>query len=196
MRASFEQVECARIVTPLRPAALLAVLLLHLMLLVAWRTALHRPTAPPPAARAVSYLHLPPAAPIDQRRVGVEAPAAPARAVLRRKPRQPTSAVDTVADTPALQAITLPPTAADPASAPLPAEPRLLDTPATRQALRELAPRHGAAAPGLSANERLGQAIGRGATGDCLKGEYAGAGMGLLSAPFLALAALRGDCRR
>jgi hypothetical protein len=196
MRASLLQIECALIVAPLRPTALLAVLLLHLLLLAAWRTALYRPTVPLPAARAVTYLHLPPAAPIEQRPVVVEAPPAPARAVWRRKPRPPTRAVETVADTPTLQAITLPPTAADPASAPLPAEPRLLDTPATRQALRELAPRHGAAAPGLSANDRLGLAIGRGATGDCPKGEYAGAGLGLLSAPFLALAALRGDCRR
>ena len=36
----------------------------------------------------------------------------------------------------------------------------------------------------------------RGARGDCLKGEYLGGGMGLLSLPFLAAAALREQCRR
>ncbi|WP_141100863.1 hypothetical protein [Roseateles aquatilis] len=46
------------------------------------------------------------------------------------------------------------------------------------------------------ASARLGQEIMKGATTDCLKGEYAGAGMGLLSAPFLLLAEARGKCRR
>ncbi len=41
----------------------------------------------------------------------------------------------------------------------------------------------GASAP-LGTQERLGQEMARGARGDCLKGEYAGSGMGLLSLPF------------
>lgn len=46
-----------------------------------------------------------------------------------------------------------------------------------------------AAAP--SAQERLGHDIARSARGDCLKGEYAGAGIGLLSLPFWLIAELR-----
>lgn len=43
--------------------------------------------------------------------------------------------------------------------------------------------------------QALPDAIAATAKGDCLKGEYAGGGMGLLSLPFLAAAALRGDCQ-
>ena len=42
----------------------------------------------------------------------------------------------------------------------------------------------------------MGQEIARGARGDCLKGEYAGSGMGLLSLPFWLIAELREKCRR
>ena len=42
----------------------------------------------------------------------------------------------------------------------------------------------------------MGQEIARGARGDCLKGEYAGSGMGLLSLPFWLMAELREKCRR
>ena len=45
-------------------------------------------------------------------------------------------------------------------------------------------------------DERLGEQVQQSAKGDCLKGEYLGGGMGLLSLPFLAAAALKGDCRR
>jgi hypothetical protein len=48
----------------------------------------------------------------------------------------------------------------------------------------------------MSAEQRLGAGIQQGARGDCLKGEYLGAGMGVLSLPFLAAAALRDQCRR
>jgi hypothetical protein len=41
----------------------------------------------------------------------------------------------------------------------------------------------------------LPRAVASSAKGDCLKGEYAGGGMGLLSLPFLALAAVRDACR-
>ncbi len=81
----------------------------------------------------------------------------------------------------------------------------LLDSAATRQVLREaargpllaerLAQSSGMAAP-LTPEQKLGQQIARSADGDCLKGEFAGAGMGLLSAPFWLLAEARGKCRR
>ena len=48
----------------------------------------------------------------------------------------------------------------------------------------------------LRPEEKLGQQIKSAATTDCLKGEFAGAGAGLLSLPFWALAELRGKCRR
>lgn len=81
----------------------------------------------------------------------------------------------------------------------------LLDTEASRRAIREAARQRpigemGAQATGESAplgpQERLGQEIARGARGDCLKGEYAGAGMGLLSLPFWLMAEMRDKCRR
>jgi hypothetical protein len=48
----------------------------------------------------------------------------------------------------------------------------------------------------LSEQDKMGQEIARGARGDCLKGEYAGSGMGLLSLPFWLMAELRDKCRR
>ena len=48
----------------------------------------------------------------------------------------------------------------------------------------------------LSAQQRMGQEIARGARGDCLKGEFAGSGMGLLSLPFWLIAEMREKCRR
>ncbi|WP_431265549.1 hypothetical protein ACQ859_09380 [Roseateles chitinivorans] len=48
----------------------------------------------------------------------------------------------------------------------------------------------------IDASTKLGNEMMKGATGDCLKGEFAGAGAGLLSLPFWALAEARGKCRR
>jgi hypothetical protein len=45
-----------------------------------------------------------------------------------------------------------------------------------------------------TAQERLGNDVKAAGRGDCAKGEYAGAGMGLLSLPFLVAAAARGAC--
>lgn len=81
--------------------------------------------------------------------------------------------------------------------------PSLLDTEASRRAIREsaLAPSLAAWAAVASdephrtgAQERLVNDVKSAGKGDCLKGEYAGTGMGLLSLPFLALAAARGAC--
>ena len=83
------------------------------------------------------------------------------------------------------------------------AAPALLDTEASRRAIRA-----GARTPSLSAlaaaasdeprpagaQERLGDGVKAAGKGDCLRGEYAGAGMGILSLPFIALAAARGAC--
>ncbi|MBX3605710.1 MAG: hypothetical protein KF788_10570 [Piscinibacter sp.] len=92
--------------------------------------------------------------------------------------------------------------AALPASA-APALPPRLDSELTARAIRDSARRPGLAAQAgrvgpadASPADRLGAGIARGAQGDCLKGEYLGAGMGVLSLPFLAAAALREQCRR
>jgi hypothetical protein len=81
----------------------------------------------------------------------------------------------------------------------------LLDSEATRNAIRasaraaslrdRVAATGGEPAP-VSTPDRLGQSVARGARGDCAKGEYLGGGMGLLSLPFLAAAALSEKCAR
>ena len=83
------------------------------------------------------------------------------------------------------------------------AAPSLLDTQGTRRAIREAARQPSLAERGERAgtdaqrpDQRLGDSIAEGAKGDCLKGEYTGAGMGLLSLPFLAVAVLGDHCRR
>jgi hypothetical protein len=108
-----------------------------------------------------------------------------------------------VAPAPTPQAITV--ASPEPAaSQPLPEPPpSLLDGEATRRAIRAAAREPGIATQagrqGLALqtpDERLGSEVQRSAKGDCLKGEYVGGGMGLLSLPFLAAAALRDQCRR
>ena len=89
-----------------------------------------------------------------------------------------------------------------PASAAV-AAPALLDTEASRRAIRTSArtPSLSALAAAaseeprpVSTQERLGDGVKAAGKGDCLNGEYAGAGMGILSLPFIALAAARGAC--
>jgi hypothetical protein len=79
----------------------------------------------------------------------------------------------------------------------------LLDSEATRRAIRASAQassltaevaRVGGEPARATAQERLGNEVKAAGRGDCAKGEYAGAGMGLLSLPFLVAAAARGDC--
>ena len=48
----------------------------------------------------------------------------------------------------------------------------------------------------IDASTKLGNDMMKGATSDCLKGEFAGGGAGLLSLPFWLLAEARGKCRR
>ena len=128
-------------------------------------------------------------------------PDVPTRAVVRRAPRRVaepwTSTVDEYgAFVPPGEATP----AAPPASAPsVPVTALQLDSPAIRRAIRDVARGPsvadlGDAAPGV--DRRLGEAIAAGAHGDCLKGEYAGAGMGLLSLPFFILAQVREQCSK
>lgn len=88
-----------------------------------------------------------------------------------------------------------------PASQP---RPTLLDSEATRRAIREagrqpLLAERAAAATGLALvpkDERLREDTAKAGKGDCMKGEYAGGGAGLLSLPALALAAATGACAK
>ena len=104
-------------------------------------------------------------------------------------------------DTPTPTALATP---APPASAPV-VPPSLLDTEATRRAIRSSA--HAVSLgeqlaasreepKRLSTNDRLAIGVHEAGKGDCAKGEYAGAGMGILSLPFLAVAAAAGNCAK
>lgn len=89
-----------------------------------------------------------------------------------------------------------PPQAEPAASGPLP---RLLDSEATRRALRQSAlgtPTGPPQALAENSQQRLERGVKDSAHGDCLKGEFLGGGMGLLSAPFWLLAEARGKCSR
>jgi hypothetical protein len=188
-----------------RAALMAAVVLLHAALL--WP----RPEAgpAPPRARPAVVVRLlarpaPAPAPAPAARPAPARPAAPSLARASVPRVRPAPAVRAAAVPPAVAAD--PPAApveADrPASAPTPAVPGL-DTQATALAIREIARSPGLAAragragtPERPPGQRLGEGIAQGARGDCLKGEYLGAGMGVLSLPFLAAAALRDQCRR
>jgi hypothetical protein len=190
------------------PLALLVVAALHLLLLLLVQRALQvaNPT-PAPAQAPLVLVWLQPPAESKPPAAEVVAPRQPAR------PSRPSAPVrsDTAAPqlAPASSAIGAAAAASAPASAAVAADSApggdLLDTDASRRAIREAARQRpigemGAQATGESAalgsQERLGQEIARGARGDCLKGEYAGSGMGLLSLPFWLMAELRDKCRR
>ena len=168
--------------------------------------AVHAPrNAPTTPAQRVTLRLIPWSAP-PAHTADPPSPAPPATA-----PRRRTSAARGVPDTatlapPARHLATAQPQAADAAdpaaSAPI-ALPSLLDTAATRRAIRASAriPGLGAQATAAideprraSANERLADDMKAAGKGDCAKGDYAGAGMGILSLPFLAVAAARGAC--
>jgi hypothetical protein len=152
---------------------------------------------PPPTVR-VSVLRLQ-AAP--QRIVEAPRPTLRPRAVSRRTPQrvpEPSTPAMEEAGAAASPSGTAP--AAPPQSTPgAPVTPLQLDSPAIRRAIRDAARGPsmadlGDAGPGV--DRKLGEAIAAGARGDCLKGEYVGGGMGLLSLPFLAIAKLRDQCSK
>ena len=188
----------------------LAVAGLHLLLVVLWQRALHGPPPRATSLRPPMMVWLrpapPPAAPPPQA-VEIHPPRREApRPRVRPAPvaEAETQPVQAAALSASAAASTPEPAPAATAAASAPAG-RLLDTEASRRAIREAARQRstgemaaeasGADAP-LGAQERLGQEIARGAHGDCLKGEYAGSGMGLLSLPFWLIAELREKCRR
>lgn len=74
---------------------------------------------------------------------------------------------------------------------------RLLDSAAGREAVQSAA-RQGLVRPQINAQREdpLASGMREAAQGDCMKGEFKGGGMGLLSLPMLAAAALKGECSR
>lgn len=181
----------------------------HLALLIAWlQGAVQMPslvTPPRIVVRLIAAAPLAPPAPPARPTQAV--PAQAARDPVRRARPLPRAEVPR-ADVITSPAITMQAVAPDAAASQTAASPpaatgSLLDSEATRRALRASARDAGLAAQAgrigsapLSPDERLGAEVHKGARGDCLKGEYLGAGMGLLSLPFLAAAALREQCRR
>lgn len=216
-----------------RSFALPAVLLLHLVLLWLLHRSLLAPQAPSqatserqPAARLiVRWLPL-----RDEPSPPAAAPAAvPLPALTPRPTSKPMPALEhTPPAAPTLKAPSplVPPHAAPaittpsepwpsaspaspltaPAMAPTPPDTPLLDSAATRRAIRESARQPGSAAQRAvedgaalrapTAEARLPGAMERSGKGDCAKGEFAGSGMYLLSLPFLAAAAIKGDCAK
>lgn len=190
----------------------LLVIALHLLLLAGLRAGLRHSTAPPaPEARRITVTLL------QERRPRTPAALPPSAAPTPRTPAapqarpRPDAAPATAA--PAVPAEAPPPRAADvPQSLALPATPaasagqeRLIDSAATRSALRQAAreplngERHLEAQGqevGVSASTKLGRQMQQAGYGDCAKGQYAGGGMGLLSAPFYLLAEATGKCAK
>ena len=183
---------------------LLLVAVAHLLLLQLMQHAL-RPTRAPTAAPHESVLVLLPPVVVPRALPPPAEPDEPKRRPRRlTKPPRPAPAAPTAApaDTAAAPAA---PEPAPQAAGPAPASGNLLDSDASRRAIRaaarkpsmaELGAQASGANAALSEQEQLGREIARGAIGDCLKGEYAGSGMGLLSLPFWLMAELRDKCRR
>jgi hypothetical protein len=181
------------------------VLALHALLLWAWpeRKALPRGSMPSVAVVTlpISIVRPPPR----------EAPTATSPAVptsVEARPRARTTAVSerpaAVLLPPEVTTAPAPPPAAAEATASQPLDLRLRLSP-------EMARRGGLTEPAGSMRaqalndprsndapdpqQRLPDAVAASAKGDCLKGEYAGAGLGLLSVPFLAYHAAVGNCK-
>lgn len=197
---------------PRRWPLTLLVISLHALLLGGLQWGLSKRRAEPaPEARRVTVLLLP------DRRVQAVTPPVTARPVTERRaidrPAPPDAPPRTSPTPPPTEAPPPPATtAAVPASLALPSTPaasgprdRLIDSAATRAALRQSAreplssERHLEAQGqevGVSASTKLGRQMQQAGYGDCGKGQYAGGGMGLLSAPFYLLAEASGKCAK
>lgn len=200
-----------------RPSVLAWVLLAHGLLLLGWHSELMprlRGTPAPLRQPALVWLQLPVAGPAQPRAATGPAPIARTPSPARAEPRarrlvevqSPAMATVRPPDNPAPDTsaaihLPAPEPAASAASAP---HERLLDTAATRAAIRQagrtalLSERAASATDQAftSQREREAQAIARTAKGDCLKGDFAGGGLGLLSVPFFVVAEVRGQCAR
>lgn len=196
-----------------RPGTALLVLSLHLLLVAGmWHAMARREVEVRPTARALTWVRplttspspppRPAAAPSSRAKSPTARPQPPARETPREAPVEPTL---TWVAPPAVAA-------AEPASAPASAPPeRLLDTAATRAALRELGRRplmseRAAAATGRPierTDTALAQATAEAAKPDCLRDGKAATGQigpvgvgGILGLPFLAARAVTGGCAK
>ncbi|MCO5976318.1 hypothetical protein [Ideonella oryzae] len=180
----------------------LGVLALHLALLGLWRQALHQTevAVPPAATVPLVWLTLPaPAAASPQRE-----PTRPLAAPAPMRPRAP--ATERPAPPPAPLQWSAPPADALPAAVPAPSAPapsrgRLLDSEATRAAIREAARQpllseRAASATDISPRtqaQRLSEGVGQSAKSDCLRDTSPA---GLLALPWLAARVISADCPR
>lgn len=199
---------------PRRWPLTLLVIGLHLLLLAGLRAGLQqRPPTEPAEPRRVSVTLLqdrprrtPPVSATP-----AATPATTSAASTRRAPPplplpRPEPAAPLLSETPPSRSADGPQSLALPAAPAASASPeRLIDSAATRAALRQAAreplsaERHLMAQEqevGVSASEKLGRKMQQAGYGDCAKGQYAGAGMGLLSAPFYLLAEASGKCAK
>jgi hypothetical protein len=179
----------------------------HALLLWGWLTALeHAQVTLSPSPGAGSVLRLwPTSRPVRAPQAANQPPAATTGRTPSHPSRRPTPA----APRPTAQALVLlpqlpaPSSAAEPGEAPRPttATP-LLQTEASRRVLRDLARQPVLSERAASATDQapviagqqLSRQLGASLHGDCDKGQFTGAGMGLLSLPFLAGAKLTGQC--
>ncbi|MFG6447264.1 hypothetical protein ACG0Z6_03295 [Roseateles sp. BYS180W] len=198
---------------PQRIFALLAVLAGHGLLgWMASRAVLNTPTKPPDSAQFITLRLLPERTqPTPTAAPAAQPPAA--RAVLQRPQRERDSRTPSASPEPTTPSPAPPSPSSAVAEAALPSEvpasaPRygsLLQSAGTRHALGQagkaplLAERADTATQTPQrpdASTRLGQNIQKAGHGDCLKGEFAGAGAGLLSLPLLVYAQATGQCAR
>lgn len=166
----------------------------------------HRPPTPQPAGQRVALKLLP--LPLPRAAEPVPKPAARSQR-LAAPARQADPTPTFIEPPPTTPSPNLPPPqpaadATEAAAAPPPA-PLLINSEATRQAVRQaaraplLSERAASAsqAPGReNAQERFGREVARTAYGNCLKGEFPGGGMGLLSLPFWLAAEAGGKCKK
>jgi len=185
-----------------RAAIGVLVLALHALLALALLNTLVRQRGKPESPRATVRLLPAPTrfAPQPPPDVAVARPPAAATVHARARSRPAEHAVEAVERPMPLD--TAPTRTAEAASAPTPPDRDLLDTDASRRALHSAARNPNLASRvdaqvgvhSPTAAQRLPGNIQQAGKGDCGKGDYPGAGMGLLSLPFIAAALATGNC--
>ena len=140
-------------------------------------------------------------APAPQKEAAPRAPAQMARTTTMTR-RAPPPARSNATTAPAAPAVSDEPAQA---ASPAPPRPPILHSENTRRALRDIGRERSFAEragqelngnPRFAFDSRLSSDVAGSARGDCMKGQFKGSGMGLLSLPALALAAAQGECGR
>lgn len=199
---------------PPRRGWMLTVLALHGLLWLAWHLALrpalqpmadgHPPLVwvvvpPPPPAPTALPRPVRPVPPVQPATAHPAAALSPAPVTADTPAPSPPTAVPGAVDLPPP-----PPVATEEHRPPVASTLRLLDSQASRQAIREavrqpLLAERTASATGLAVQsqaQRMADAASAAGKGDCSKGQYVGGGMGVLSLPFWLGAAVSGQCGR